>query len=369
MDIQLLCGDALEVLKTLPSESVHCIVTSPPYWGLRNYGVDGQLGAEITPEEYVGKLVVIFREARRVLRKDGTLWLNIGDTSAAKRKYQVNDSKWGDVGNHKGMMIPKDCKAKDLIGIPWMVAFALRADGWYLRSEIIWGKPNVMPESVKDRPSRSHEKIFLFAKSPKYYYDRTAILEPLKCPKAADGSRIFGGKNKHGASLNHARTTGRAYASTPAGRNKRDIWLVNTRPFKGAHFATFNPELITPCVLSGTSEKGVCPKCGAPWKRVIEKTGEWRSQHDRKQKHDGTIYRANPGGGLSGPNTTREDHFIGWCPSCQCGCEPVPAVVLDPFNGAATTGLVAQKYGRNYIGIDLNPDYIEMSRKRLGVSL
>jgi DNA modification methylase len=322
MDIQLLCGDALEVLKTLPSESVHCIVTSPPYWGLRNYGVDGQLGAETTPEEYVEKIVIIFREARRVLRKDGTLWLNIGDTSAAKRKYQVNDSKWGDVGNHTGMMVPKGCKAKDLIGIPWMVAFALRVDGWYLRSEIIWGKPNAMPESVKDRPTRSHEKIFLFAKSPRYFYDFQAIKEPAQewSGQAATFKRNSGKVTKtlvpgqahtqHRPDRKQDQVGNRRYTGfnarwdsqeeTPSTRNKRDVWLVSTRPFKGAHFATFNPELITPCVLAG------CPEGG---------------------------------------------------------------IVLDPFSGAGTTGVVAQKYGRNYIGIDLNPEYIQMSADRLGVSL
>jgi DNA modification methylase len=388
MDIQLLCGDALEVLKTLPSESVHCIVTSPPYYGLRDYGVDGQLGCEKTPDEYVAKLVIIFHEAWRVLHKTGTFWLNIGDSyNANGRKghgtrtgYKQGTNRASATGSDHTRSTAPGLKEKDLIGIPWMLAFALRADGWYLRSDIIWHKSNAMPESVTDRPTKAHEYLFLLSKSPKYFYDHSAIKEPSVYPeddrkarastnhKTMPTSIVNGMRPRKQDEVGNRRYTGfndrwDKHEGPYITRNKRSVWNVATRPFKGAHFATFNPELITPCVLAGSSEKGICPKCNAPWVHDLTYKANYTKRQDRGQP-DGVPPQVDSTGWK--PATVIDN---GWCPSCKCGCEPVPAVVLDPFNGAATTGLVAQKLGRNYIGIDLNPEYIEMSRKRLGVAL
>ena len=222
-------GDAIEVLKTIPDQSINTCVTSPPYWGLRDYGIDGQVGIEETPEEYVAKMVEVFREVKRVLRNDGTLWLNLGDSYAGNCSQASNNGRAG-FGNPRERLVNRKgegLKPKDLVGIPWRVAFALQADGWYLRSDIIWHKPNPIPESVKDRPTKAHEYIFLLSKSPRYYYDYEAIKEPV---------------------------TSKQLGST---RNRRSVWTVPTRPFPEAHFATFPPELIEPCVLAGCPIGGV----------------------------------------------------------------------------------------------------------------
>lgn len=251
-------GDALGILSKMEPESVNCCVTSPPYWGLRDYGVSGQLGLEETPEEYVHKLVEVFREVWRVLRKDGTLWLNLGDSYAGSGKGQWEYGK----GQKETYIATKDSpqckipklssglKPKDLVGIPWRVAFALQADGWYLRSDIIWSKPNPMPESVKDRPTKSHEYIFLLSKSAKYYYDAEVIKEPC----------IHNGKNT-GVGFGHGtdkekRTRDRIMGPKNATRNKRTVWELPTKSFKEAHFATFPPDLVVPCILAGCPEGG-----------------------------------------------------------------------------------------------------------------
>jgi DNA modification methylase len=308
-------GDVLKVLKTFPDESIHCCVTSPPYWGLRDYGLEGQLGLESTPEEYVEKMVEVFREVKRVLRKDGILWLNLGDTYAGSGKagnnpeYQKRHMQFGkiEIKERMGKPIPSmkiGLKPKDLVGIPWMVAFALRADGWYLRQDIIWHKPNPMPESVKDRCTKAHEYIFLLSKSRHYYYDQEAIKEPaaydgrkdtlLKgSPKYEKG--VLPGQVAHSmAARGHER-----WKKNERGeyvRNKRSVWTIPTKPFKEAHFATFPEKLIEPCILAG------CPEGG---------------------------------------------------------------IVLDPFMGSGTTAVVALKHNRNYIGIELNPEYIKIAEKRV----
>lgn len=278
MDLRL--GDCIDVLKTLPANHVQTCITSPPYWGLRDYGVDGQIGLEISSEVYVAKMVAVFREVRRVLKDDGTLWINLGDC------YSTGS------GGH-------NAKPKDLIGIPWLVAFALRDDGWYLRQDIIWHKPNAMPESIKDRCSKSHEYIFMFSKSPKYYYDNDAIREPYskkslsryETPMANIGLQFGGRKPGRQWVAKNEKIT-----PNPKGRNKRSVWTVTVKAFKDAHFATYPPDLIEPCVLAGSPKGGV---------------------------------------------------------------------VLDPFAGAGTTGLVALKHGRGFIGCELNPDYLDIARKRL----
>lgn len=327
----ILQGDALSVLKTLDNESVSCCVTSPPYYNLRDYGVDGQIGLEASPEEYIQKLVEIFREVKRVLKNDGTLWVNIADSYAGSGKGRVKGGvakretfgkiQSANIGTINGSLQKtqcNSCKPKDLIGIPWMLAFALRADGWYLRQDIIWAKPNPMPESVKDRCTKSHEYIFMLSKSPRYYFDGEAIAEPVAnstrarmlqdvenqqgsyTPSKANGrmkavAPRYGGKKYTETPDKFNRTkSGNLYDYRPK-RNKRDVWTVTTKPYKGAHFATFPPDLIEPCILAG------CPQGGA---------------------------------------------------------------VLDPFAGSGTTGMVAKKNGRDFVLIELNEEYIKLCADR-----
>jgi DNA modification methylase len=355
-------GNTLDVLRTLPDESVHCCVTSPPYWGLRDYGVEGQIGLEPTPDEYVAKMVEVFREVRRVLRDDGTLWLNLGDSYASKppgcdgvsyssglhgaqgdTKYRETLAK--SVGTKRNTVVG-NLKPKDLIGIPWRVAFALQADGWYLRSDIIWAKPNPMPESVTDRPTRSHEHIFLLTKSQRYFYDHVAIQEKSATGTGESGKFHRAGPNSRNEPL--------------AMRNKRDVWTVATQPFPGAHFAVFPESLIEPCILAGTSERGCCPKCGSPWERITE-----------KQKATNTKPRPFAKRGNNDRNDTGNIYeetvtcTVGWRPTCSCGLDPVPCTVLDPFGGSGTVSYVAQRYGRSSIYIDLNPKYRSMAIGRM----
>lgn len=246
-------------MRTLPDQSVHCVVTSPPYFGLRDYGHDGQIGLESTPEAFVGKLVEVFREVKRLLRDDGTLWLNLGDSYA-------NDGKWGgssggkhasalhgDTGIGRGK-VTTGLKQKDLVGIPWRVAFALQADGWYLRQDIIWSKPNPMPESVRDRCTKAHEYLFLLSKSPRYYFDSAAIEEPAKWERWGNQTE----NKSHSGTAKHL--GGKQLSELPIRdkKNKRSVWSITTGGgFKGAHFATFPPELVEPCILAGSPKGGV----------------------------------------------------------------------------------------------------------------
>jgi DNA modification methylase len=243
-------GDCLESLKQMPDQSVHCCVTSPPYFGLRDYGVDGQIGLEPTPDDFVQALVAVFREVRRVLRDDGTLWLNLGDSySSGGRTWRAPDTKAP--GAREMSTRPDDgMKPKDLIGIPWMVAFALRADGWYLRQDIIWNKPNPMPESVRDRCTKAHEYVFLLSKSPRYYFDSEAVKED--AVSDAPSGNGFAGRQGGACDRPMSGGNGTKERWQPGGkRNRRSVWSVTTKPFKGAHFATFPPELIQPCILAG----------------------------------------------------------------------------------------------------------------------
>lgn len=285
---QVLVGDCRKTLKTLPAQSVHTCVTSPPYFGLRDYGQDGQIGLEETPEKFVATLVEVFREVRRVLRDDGTVWLNLGDSYATGGKggggsymSERADGSWKPQSKLKGWKsAPPGLKHKDLVGIPWKVAFALQADGWYLRQDIIWSKPNPMPESVRDRCTKAHEYIFLLSKSPKYYYDHEAIKEPAKewVGRAATfdrgenpvASHVIPGQNaaQHrprpskkrgefsGKTESMSCTGQNAFRAVTASRNKRSVWSVASRPYAGAHFATFPPDLIEPCILAGSPEGG-----------------------------------------------------------------------------------------------------------------
>jgi len=377
---KIYCGDALTVLKTFPDECVDTCVTSPPYWGLRDYGVEGQIGLEKTPEEYVEKLVIVFREVRRVLKKTGTLWLNLGDTYFGSG-CGTNDYRTpGSISLSRPELYrsprPQNnkkhpfLKPKDLVGIPWMVAFALRDDGWYLRSDIIFAKVNPMPESVRDRPTKAHEYIFLMSKSEKYFYDADAIREP------ANMNRWGGDIYKPAGKGNQFNVRGLERERSVFGsgfRNKRSVWFIPTEPFPEAHFATFPKALVEPCIKAGTSEKGNCPKCGKPWERILEKLDKrhWTERGDyssskKMQALKATGFRNDGGGRFWGDSSIT----IGWRPTCSCGIEEaVPAVVLDPFMGSGTVGLVAKSLGRNYIGIELNPEYVEMAERRINGEL
>ena len=426
----LLQGDCRNVLATLPDESVQCCITSPPYWGLRDYRtasweggdqncdhvadpsktkkfgndafnedrpsreetktagyyfdkvcgkcgatrIDAQLGLEQSPEEYVDNLVEVFREVRRVLRDDGTLWLNLGDSYAGSGKGRNSDGTRTDFTGLSGASggciegiqpIHKHIyglKPKDLVGIPWRVAFALQADGWWLRQDIIWAKPNPMPESVTDRCTKSHEYIFLLTKSAKYFYDNEAVKE----------------NSLHVGVTHRAANKGKAHSgevgldtrpkvdwTTPETRNKRSVWTVTTKPFKGAHFATFPPDLIEPCVLAGTSHFGACAECKTPYQRLVEKGDV------PKRKTRDNLLGVYPGRKTTTRLNTVDMAVIptattGWGKMCNCTTDAVePCVVLDPFSGAGTTGVVAIKHSRCYIGTELNPDYLEISRKRI----
>jgi DNA modification methylase len=434
----ILQGDALTRLRELPTGTVQCAITSPPYYGLRDYGtgdwtggdetcdhsiaptrtvgnapsakstlttnngrgpqpgdkfhadqrrevatdcpcgavrVDGQLGLEATPGEYVERLVEVFREVRRVLRDDGTVWLNLGDAyssggtnpsvTAPGPNARVGSTQDG--VQRRASHVP-GVKMKDLLGMPWTVAFALRDDGWYLRSDIIWSKPNPMPESVLDRPTSAHEHIFLLAKSYRYFYDAEAIRESDSGLPAGDG---FAGR------LDHRLSGGLAVGGTEerwtpgGGRNKRNVWEIATQPFPQAHFATFPTRLVEPCVLAGSS-RTACGVCGAPWRRIVERV---ESGFDGSRYGERAV--AASGGAISGGTArstlgsaggtlTADYRTVGWEPSC--GHDGTGhCLVLDPFAGSGTVGVVSAWHGREFIGIELNPDYCAMAEQRIMV--
>jgi DNA modification methylase len=453
--VQFLQGDCREILPTLPPESVHCIVTSPPFYGLRDFnlppsvwggdsecrhdfacevidteigkgnwsqgvngrgelqpgGVDakrepirsvaergfcrrcgawrGCLGLEPTIELYVEHLVDIFREVKRVLRKDGTLWLNLGDamastvngrSAAATKSLGRDDRTFRDkpVATRGGTLKPKD-----LCLMPARVAIALQADGWFVRSDIVISKTNPMPESITDRPTRSHEYMFLLSKSPNYFYDGEAIREPARYDpsktKFPDGWDT--GPGAHGSFHRQGREPGQktSGAGGPATRNKRSVWTISTTKFPEAHFATFPPAMIEPCILAGTSAKGCCVKCGAPWVRQQERIGPG----GERVTVAATARYAKTADGkpLMGDNALTPDELtrggfnarrgvvrkttVGWMSTCRCDAEVVPCVVLDPFAGAMTVPLVASRLQRNCIAIEMNPDYIAIGQRRL----
>lgn len=370
MKVQVINADVIDGLQGLSDQSVQCCITSPPYWGLRDYGVEGQIGLEQTPEEYVARLVEVFREVRRVLRDDGTLWLNLGDCYAGSGKgassnKDIQRETYVLDPNSPQCRIPKvqnGLKPKDLVGIPWRLAFALQADGWYLRSDVIWHKPNPKPESVTDRPSSAHEHIFLLTKSPRYFYDAEAVRETSK------------------------------YTEVPGGRNRRDVWTIRPQPTSEAHFATFPEALVEICIKAGTSEYGCCPACGAPWVREVEKGEPIEGQRracgaDASGGYRGISHkmaaagshppgtRPNDAHKVQNPSDVKRRILEGmrerrysWHPSCTCNEGPIPCTVLDPFLGSGTVSLVARRLNRSSIGIELNPQYVEVIRRRLGIA-
>jgi DNA modification methylase len=358
-------GDVLDGLAKIPAGSVHCCVTSPPYWGLRDYGVDGQIGLEKTPEEFVSRMVEVFAAVRRVLRDDGTLWLNLGDSYAkagvSGLGLHTDTSTTGKPNPYAAVKkeIPDGLKPKDLCMMPWRVALALQADGWWLRSVICWAKKSPMPESVTDRPTSSWEPIFLMAKSERYFYDAEAVKEAAVktgtdahlrggsgeragtrgglrgavIRKSANGSTLGGGaygRSHLGDAIpeeeRRATVDGPdSFVEAPGTRNQRNVWHLGPEPYREAHFATFPTEIPRRAIKAGTSEKGCCAACGAPWVRAT-----------------------------------------GWEPSCKCGAGVVPCVVLDPFLGSGTTVAVARELGRHGVGCELNPEYAALARERIG---
>jgi len=367
--------DVRETLRTLPEASVHTVCTSPPYWGLRDYGTgDGQIGLEDSPEEFVAALVEVFREIKRVLRPDGTLWVNLGDSYSAGCMTGRQGSN-SSVGRNPGQAVtalparkpPPGLKPKDLVGIPWRVAFALQADGWYLRQDIIWSKSNPMPESITDRCTKAHEYVFLFAhpdSGGRYFYDADAVKEPSVQADRERNDRIGGSKYVEG--VKHS--DGGMFTGGHT-RNKRSVWNVNPRPYSGAHFAVWPPELVRPMILAGTSAHGVCSDCGAPWNRkVLTSSAAPRdvSTGGYPGRGDGGTRTKDPSGGGGNVLATVRTWSGDWEPTCDCvDARRVPATVLDPFSGSATTGMVALQEGRNYVGIDLNPDYLNLAINRV----
>ena len=366
----ILAGDVLNRLKDVPDGIVQTVVTSPPYYGLRDYGVEGQIGLEETPDKYVAKMVEVFREVRRVLRDDGTVWLNIGDSYNGSGKVRNGDGTWNagqggskqetNAGAIAGEVLTKNIeglKPKDLIGIPWMLAFALRADGWYLRQEIIWEKPNPMPESVTDRCTKSHEHIFLLTKQPRYFYDKEAIAEESSQPDRKRNDKIGGEK---GDKTHHS--PGAQFEGSVT-RNKRDVWTITTKPYSGAHFATFPPEIPEICIKAGSSQHGECSKCGKPWERVMEKEKSFGSGSGKS----GNPISGKNGDQMQGGGDTGDVHkgpilatvTTGWSPQCECNAPIIPQIVLDPFGGSGTTSIVARRLGRDFITVELNQKYID----------
>ena len=368
--LQILTGDCRERLADIPDGSVHCVVTSPPYWGLRDYGCEGQIGLEETPDAYVARMVEVFREVRRVLRSDGTCWVNLGSSYAGGGGFCATapttaTSKSGKYGTTGAAMksagdVP-GFKPKDMVPIPWMVAMALRADGWYLRQDIIWHKPNPMPESVTDRCTKAHEYLFLLTKSARYFYDAEAVKEEVtseySIKRNASTPRFVGNKRNPQSASDFVN---RNY-DTASGRNRRSVWTITTKPYPGSHFAVMPPALVEPCIKAGSSEEGCCPVCGGQWERVVKRETR-NTRPGRKQK--GAPDR-NDGGIPFRPETTVQT--LGWQPTCQCpDHEPTPCTILDPFGGSGTTAEVALKLGRRAILIELNPEYIHLAKDRAG---
>jgi DNA modification methylase len=332
--VKIIVGDVRNTLAKLPDQSVHCCVTSPPYWGLRDYGHPDQIGLEETPEEYVQTMVNVFREVKRVLRHDGTLWLNLGDSYAS---------------------------GKQLVGIPWRVAFALQADGWWLRQDIIWHKPNPMPEPVLDRCTKAHEYVFLLTKREWYFYDAVAIAEA--AVGDTPGNVNHKGKTAYEGGDDKMRTkAGLTKIGAVTTRNRRSVWTISTKPCKKAHFAVMPPDLAEVCILAGTSAEGCCAACGAPWERVVER--------ERVATRPGTDTKVT-GDSMTDGNRDPERHVtdvrtVGWQPTCKCNAAKTPCTVLDPFGGAGTTALVSQLHERDSVICELNEKYAKIAQKRIG---
>lgn len=381
-------GDAITVLRGLPEASVHTCVTSPPYWRMRDYHVDGQYGLEPTIEAYLARQLEVFREVRRVLRPDGTLWVNMGDRySSGGRGGYAGDvapraahysRKNGTIGTWQGP--PPGFKDKELLGLPWRLALALQADGWWLRADCIWHKPNAKPESAKDRPGSAHEYVFLLAKSERYYYDWWAVREAAsesernrRARQSENTVRHYKLKRADSSFSPIARPIGQSgcFRSSIARqkialtgmRNLRSVWTIATQGYKGAHFATYPIRLAERCILAGSSEHGCCSWCGTPWRREFTRTVT--------KCHSNPEFKAQ---GIHRIGSTEGDYeppkFAGWVQGCKCSFDGVePCTVLDPYAGAGTTLVASVRLRRRAIGIELNPEYAEMARARVDAEI
>jgi DNA modification methylase len=413
--LTILNADCIAALKTLPDNSVHCVVTSPPYYGLRNYKVEGQIGLEETPQQYVDKMVEVFREVRRVLREDGVCWLNLGDSYVSKPYKadnphsfqtassgdQVQQAPNGLLANRQSRLKEAGIKVTDLLMIPARVALALQADGWYLRGSYPWIKRNGMPESVKSRPSQTIESIFMLTKSSRYFYDAEAVKKPLAASSVPrlkqDIANQVGTERANGG----AKTNGnfKAVVDIVSGRTRRssdwffESWqgmlqdeegdpvafVVNTKPYRGAHFATFPMDLVRPMILASTSERGCCAECGAPLERVVVKgppCPEPEHRHPEKRLEPGQAGNASAGNmgfrasKLSGKEmgewkAAHPDETVDWQPTCDHPSPTtIPCTVLDPFGGSGTTAQVALELGCNAIVRELNAEYIPLIHQR-----
>ena len=375
--VVLVQGTALHV--PLRDASVHCCVTSPPYFALRNYGMDGQLGLEETPAAYVEATLQVFREVKRVLRPDGTCWVNMGDSyNAAGRSghgtrigYKQGTNRASATGQDTCRPQSATLGEKQLLGMPWRLAFALQADGWYLRSEVIWHKPNPMPESVTDRPTRSHEQVFLFSKQPRYFYDAEAVKEPSEPFRHAGKMHP---RSWHTEACPISGGTVSPFEPLPQhGRNARSVWSLASEPTGFQHYAAFPQALVRRCLLAG-APTAVCAACSSPYRRVVEPTGRLIQQHWKPGSQE-AIYAADGHHKRLSANSVldtgylREKHTTGFAPTCACAAGTQPATILDPFCGSGTTLLVARELGHHAVGIDLSYPYLrDIARARLGLT-
>jgi DNA modification methylase len=392
--ITLLTGDCRNVLPTLAANSVHMVCTSPPYYALRSY-LDAshpdkhrELGSEATPDEYLAAMVGVFREVRRVLRPDGTCWVNVGDSYAASSKGTNNNGEgastltsgarphvraaYNDGRGREAHSVTCGLAAKQLLLMPARLALALQADGWWVRSAIVWAKPNPMPESCQDRPTSAYEMVYLLTRSARYFYDADAVREPSEEPWRSTGRVEQRGSKDVVAGVNNGFGIDglRPRLYNPAGRNLRNVWTIPTHAFPAAHFATYPPELVERCIRAGTSERGCCAACGAPWVRVTEETAEYAATKAALKatiawNRVGLDAVKGPGTGSNPATLPPKSTTTGWRASCRCNADTVPCTVLDPFLGSGTTALVADRLQRHCIGIDLSLTYADMAQRRI----
>lgn len=381
---RLLLGDVRDRLRDLDRHSVHCVVTSPPYLGLRDYGIEGQIGREPW-QEHIKVQVEVFHEVHRVLHPSGTLWLNYGDAYAQKggkgctpEERAANVARAEDRGYYTGAFSDQSgwdravgtatggLKPKDLMGMPWRIAFALQEAGWWLRADNIWSKNNPTPEPPRGRPTMAHEYVFLLAKAERYFYDDFAVRVPHSTQEKRTERIVYDGKSEK---------TSTFMPPHPGGRNLWTVWQFPTQPFPVQgdveHFATFPEELARICILAGTSEKGCCPACLAPWRRLTEPTEIARARLGKSyHPHEADHVHGMICGTKAYPAGVETVRTTGWEPTCQCPThEPVPCTVLDPFAGSGTAGVVALRLGRSFVGVELNPDYHRLATRRLETAL
>jgi DNA modification methylase len=356
---RVLTGDVRDRLDDLPADSVHMCMTSPPYFGLRDYGHDDQIGLEDELDEYIAELVDVFREIRRVLRPDGSAWLNLGDSYATARQdhtggEQVGGAPEDDYATREEGALGR----KNKMLVPHRVAIALQDDGWVVRNDVTWVKPNPMPSSVKDRLNTTTEQIFHLTPEPDYWYDLDAIREPHESDRTYRGGSIEENGNPRSRELDTADKFG-----SPAGKNPGDVFEVTTKPFPDAHFAVYPPGLCEK-PIKATCPPKVCAECGSPYEREVRATRENYESFDHPQRTGGAI---GGGVGKNSPDTERE--FKGWSQPCDCDTDATePGIALDPFAGAGTTLLKAKELGRRFVGVELNPEYADMARARIGLS-